>query len=439
MARENFKREQEVLRTLFLDGGAMTRRQFAARLGLSMESLDKVIAELKQAWDASCGDNLLLCENGAYVLPRFRRKQNDLTRKVLFVLYRLKAVRQTEVDRIAFVLAKMQQKSQTIPSIIEAMAYELGIELDRKTAESYLDYLVEIGAVRCSKRQRPFQYSLNLELFESLNDDELDELHAFVDFCANTDVFSAAGYLLLDSLESYMKTVRNRQPASPFAYKYNYYGRILDEYLCHKLLGCIAKRQKIRIVYEGKRYRRYRAQHCEREAEGALVVPVRVVYDHQYGRWYLIAFDDDARDKPYDVYRFERIEEIEPTAEEVEAETFRRMEKMAEQGLEQAWIAAFAADNSNKTEVVVRFWFDPATDVTPVNFVRARVEREGRWGTIEEESEASFLYRIRVTDMSEMKSWLLSFGSAAEVVAPELFRRIMMAEWQSMRERYAVI
>ena len=86
MARENFKREQEVLRTLFLDGGAMTRRQFAAQLGLSMESLDKVIAELKQAWDASCGDNLLLCENGAYVLPRFRRKQNDLTRTVLVVL-----------------------------------------------------------------------------------------------------------------------------------------------------------------------------------------------------------------------------------------------------------------------------------------------------------------------------------------------------------------
>lgn len=439
MARENFKREQEVLRTLFLDGGAMTRRQFADQMGLSVESLDKVLAELKQAWDVGCGENPLHCENGSYVFPRFRREQHNLTRKVLSVLYRLKAVRQTEVDRMAFVLTQLQQESQTIPAIIDAMSYESDIELDRKTAESYMDYLVEVGAVTCSKRRRPFQYSLDLRLFESLNDDELDELYAFVDFSANTDVFSAAGYLLLDSLESYLRTVRNRQPVSLFAYKYNYYGRILDEYVCHKLLGCIAARRKIRIVYEGKNYRRYRARNGGNEGgEGKVVVPVRVVYDHQYGRWYLIAFDDAVLEKPYDVYRFERIEEIERMEEPIEAEVFRRMAEMAGQGLEHSWIVS-TADPSEKTEVVVRFWFEPAEGASPVNFIRARVEREGRWGTIEEESEQSFLYRIVITDMSEMKSWLLSFGSAAEVVAPELLRSIMIDEWKRTRERYAVV
>ena len=60
-----------------------------------------------------------------------------------------------------------------------------------------------------------------------------------------------------------------------------------------------------------------------------MVVPVRVVHDHQYGRWYLIAFDDAARDKPYDVYRFERMEEIEPMEETVEVEVFQRMAEIA--------------------------------------------------------------------------------------------------------------
>ena len=86
-----------------------------------------------------------------------------------------------------------------------------------------------------------------------------------------------------------------RQPVSPFAYKYNYFGRILDEYVCHELLRCLAERRKICIVYEGKNYRRYRAQGGDgKSVAGKVIIPLRVVYDHQYGRWYLIGVDDDA-------------------------------------------------------------------------------------------------------------------------------------------------
>ena len=440
MARENFRREQELLRTLLLDGGAMTRRQLAAQMGLSVESLDKVLSELKEAWDATCGDIPLRCEQGSYILDRSRQSHSSLMRGVLNILYRLKAVRQTEIDRIAFILGRMRQASQTLPSLIEAMACETELgEPDRKTVKSYLDYLVDIGAVACDKSRRPFQYRLELFLLDSLTDVELDELYSFVDFAANTDVFSAAGYLLLDSLGDYLRVERGRQPVSPFAYKYNYFGRILDEYVCHELLQCLAERRKIRIVYEGKNYRRYRAQTVnEKTVAGKVIIPLRVVYDHQYGRWYLIGVDDDGKDKPGEIYRFERIEEIEPLPETVSPEVFDRLATAAAAGLSQAWVVS-TAEAAEPVEVVVRFWYDPTPGESPFNFIRARLMREGRWGTLEPESEKTFLYKIKITDLSEIRSWLMGFGSSAEVLAPESLRQTMIEHWTEMEKRYGPV
>lgn len=440
MARENFRREQELLRTLLLDGGAMTRRQLAALMGLSVESLDKVLAELKEAWDATCGDIPLRCEQGAYILDRSRQSHSSLMRGVLNILYRLKAVRQTEIDRIAFILGRMRQASQTLPSLIEAMACETELgEPDRKTVQGYLDYLLELGAVVCDKSRRPFQYRLELSLLDSLTDEELDELYSFVDFAANTDIFSAVGYLLLDSLGDYLRVERGMLPVSPFAYKYNYFGRILDEYVCHELLQCLAERRKIRIVYEGKHYRRYRAQgDGGKPVAGKVIIPLRVVYDHQYGRWYLIGVDDDARDKPGEVYRFERIEEIEPLPETVSPAVFDHLAAAAAAGLSQAWVVS-TSEAAEPVDVVVRFWFDPTPGESPFNFIRARVMRDGRWGTIEPESDTSFLYRIQITDLSEIRSWLMGFGSSAEVLAPESLRQTMIEHWTEMEKHYGAV
>ena len=433
MARENFKREQEVLRTLFLDGGAMTRRQFADQMGLSVESLDKVLAEIKRALDTVGCDEQLRCEKGSYVFVRDRRTNSTLVQKVLSVLYRMKAVRQTEIERIAFILGQLQKDDQTLPMLIDAFSDELGVEVDRKTAQAYIDYLVEVGVVSCAKRRRPFRYSLTPSLFDQLGDEELEELYSFVDFAANTDVFSAAGCLMLDSQATYMEQVRGLDTATQCNYKYNYFGRILDEYVCHELLDCISRRKKIRIIYGGKEYNRYRT--LTGEATGLLrrvIVPVRIVYDHQYGRWYLLAFADRAREKPYDVYRIERIEQIEALEQTVEADVFRRMVDSTKAGIDRSWVVS-TVNQADEIEVVVRFWFDIDAARSKVNFIQERVAREGRWGTIEPESENTFLYRIVITDMSEIKSWLLSFGPAAEVVEPELLRHIIIDEWEQVK------
>ena len=436
MARETFKREQEVLRILFLDSGAMTRRQFADRLGLSVESLDKVLAELRKALGTTGASGTIDCENGAYVLARDRSFTRTLTQNLLSILYRLKGVRQTEIERFTFIIGQLRRGDRTLPQLLNAFSDELSIELDRKTLQSYMDYLVEAGTVRCKTDARPFLYQLDMQLFDSLTDDELESLYRFVDFAANTAVLSAVGYLLQDSLGDHMRNERNLAPQTPFAYKYNYHGRILDEYVCQELLSCMAAQRKIRLEYGGKDYRRYRSKlHEPKEAAGRIVIPSRIVYDHQYGRWYLLGYETVNGKSVQQIYRFERIERLEPLEEVIEAAEQKRLLALTKSSQENSWVVS-TAGGSQDEEVVVRFWFDPSTVANTVNFIRERVEREGRWGTLETETDSTFLYRIVVADHSEIKSWLLGFGSAAEVLAPELLRREICQDWQRMVERY---
>jgi len=437
LARENFKREQEVLRTLFLDGGAMTRRQFAAQLGLSMESLDKVLSEIKRALDAVGCDDQLRCEKGSYIFARDRRSSSEMVQKVLSVIYRMKAVRQTEIERIILILRQLQQGCQTLPRLIDSFMDELKVEVDRKTAQTYIDYLIEVGIVSCNNKKRPFRYSLKPSLFELLANAELEELYSFVEFAANTDVFSAAGCLMLDSLAMYMRQKRGIEAGIQVTYKYNYFGRILDEYICHELLDSISKRKKIRIIYGGKESSRYRSFSGESQgSHRGVIIPVRIVYDHQYGRWYLLAFKDRPRKETYDVYRIERIKQIEPLEQTVDEAVFKRMIDSVRTGIDRSWVVS-TVTQAEEVEVVVRFWFATGTGGTSANYIRERVEREGRWGTIEPEGENTFIYRIAITDMSEIKSWLLSFGSAAEVMEPEILRHIIINEWEQVERHYA--
>jgi hypothetical protein len=53
MAREGFKKEQELLRLLFLDGGGMNRSQLACRLGISIDGLDKTMQQVKTLLEES--------------------------------------------------------------------------------------------------------------------------------------------------------------------------------------------------------------------------------------------------------------------------------------------------------------------------------------------------------------------------------------------------
>lgn len=71
--------------------------------------------------------------------------------------------------------------------------------------------------------------------------------------------------------------------------------------------------------------------------------------------------------------------------------------------------------------------------------MRERVEAQGQWGTITNESDSTFLYEITVNGIYEIKPWLRSFGSSCEVLEPAWLRREFITEWKEIQAYYESI
>lgn len=69
----------------------------------------------------------------------------------------------------------------------------------------------------------------------------------------------------------------------------------------------------------------------------------------------------------------------------------------------------------------------------------ARIARERRWHPSQELEEISadqVLIRLRVSELVEVKSWVLHFGGAARVIAPDALRELVCEEIEEMNNNY---
>lgn len=119
-----------------------------------------------------------------------------------------------------------------------------------------------------------------------------------------------------------------------------------------------------------------------------------------------------------------QVEEGEPVEEE---EFAQRLQQLMLQ-MEHSWVT----DTNRAVKVAVRF-YNPSR--SGANFIRERVEAQGQWGVITEESDTTFLYEITVNEIFEIKPWLRSFGSSCEILEPR-WRKQFMEEWKEIKRYY---
>ena len=141
---------------------------------------------------------------------------------------------------------------------------------------------------------------------------------------------------------------------------------------------------------------------------------------HNYrGDWFLIAFDTLRND--FRIFLVGRIEKW-----KVLPEKFERDESFDAS----AWIGnAFQLHGGSEVEQV-SIWFSPQ---------RAQFIRERQWHasqSIEERPDGSLVLHMQTAGLVEVKYWVLSFGSHAEVLEPESLREECMAEIKQMRQVY---
>ena len=433
MAKEGFDKEIQFLRMLVLTSGAFNRQQFAERLGISVHTFDKTQRRLKEIL------------NGVYQhLPEEQRKQlsdaiqfsyYESSDPILLFLFRAKSVKETESERISLLLEAMDGQARTAKELLEICSASLppGLPMpDEKTIRADLKYLEEVGVIKKEHTARPFRYRLQNDLAAGLSDEELVELFDFVDIMANTQVPSVQGYLLRDSLK---KQLLRRQSGSaaaePFLYKYHYNSRILDEAHLFTLISAIEQRCKVSFLYfSPKSEKSYSSKNTnplfEREHAGQHVttLPLKVVYDHQYGRWYLLSNSKIGIRK----YRLEGITQLE-VEDAVGQLPFEQKSIELEQRMTNSWLI----DTGRPVTVRARF-FHPKGSGN--NFIKERVLLQGQWGHIHSEDESSFIYEITVNGTTEIKPWLRSFGSSCEVLEPLFLRQELIAEWKEIASYY---
>jgi len=145
---------------------------------------------------------------------------------------------------------------------------------------------------------------------------------------------------------------------------------------------------------------------------------------HLYNRggdWYLIAFDHLR--SAFRTFHTGRVDRWEVLASGFTRDpTFRLEEWMAQ---------AFQLERGEEpVEVAVRF-----------DSYQARYIRERRWHPTQEIEElpgGSLVLRLRVGGLSEIKRWVMSYGSHAEVLVPESLRKEIAAEARSVASMYRV-
>ncbi|SEO47919.1 YafY family protein [Paenibacillus sp. OV219] len=444
MARESFDKEIQFLRMLVLTSGAYNRQQFAKRLGISVHTFDKTIRKLKEIASSTGGQ--LPEEQSKEIADALRLNYYDSADPLLLFLFRAKSLKESESVRLALLLAALDEKPQTALELLDVCCNapdtaHIALFPDEKTIRSDLRYLEEVGVIKREPGPRPYRYRMQDDLVRKLTGEELRDLLNFVDVMANTQIPSVQGYLLRDHLKKSAAHKRSSSDdggggmsdaAEPFLYKYHYYSRILDEAHLFTLLGAIQNRRKVTLLYfSPKSDTSYASKNTnplfEREHEGRAetALPIKVVYDHQYGRWYMLA--NNSRDG-IRKYRLEGMTQI-AEGEQVAEELFEAKRSELETRIKHSWLI----DTGRVVTVRVRFFHPGGSEP---NFVKERVLLQGQWGEIVEEEEDSFIYEIIVNGTTEIRPWLRSFGSSCEVLAPATLRREMIEEWKEIASYY---
>ena len=432
MAREGFDKEMQLLRLMFLTAGAYNRQQLAQRLGISVHTLDKTVKKLKEI--QSTIYQYVTDEEKKGYYTQLRYNHFAVTDNFLMFLYHAKSLKESEVERLSRLLEQLGQQPCSTKELLDCfLSTPTGEVPDEKTLRQDLKYLEELGVIQKSGEARPFVYSFAQDLWNCLTEDELLDLHDFIDIMANTQLPAVPGYFLRHKTQRLLDRRLQREDWQAFLFKYHFVSRILDEQQALILAAAITKQQMVEFCYfTPKRSKFYDSQNTnpafQRDSSGKPqnVYPLRVIFDHQYGRWYLLA--QESENGPLKKYRVEGMTQL-ALSKQAHPDAFARMQERVDKQIQTSWLI----DTGDPVTIRLRF-FHPKH--TPHSFIKERVEAQGQWGIITEETRDSFVYEITVNGTQEITPWIRSFGSSCEVLAPAFLRRQFQKEWEELLAYY---
>ncbi len=468
----SYRKEEQLLRMLYVEGGVWSRKEMAERLGMDDKHFErffaKFIAVLFDDEHASSDMRRQFRDiaRGKYRFARLRYRSNLLSEHILVRLYRhQKTLRSKEIGNLLNFIEFLQDPNDPLddaefakyfgpklrPLIEKRRASVAHAEIERtmnelefywklrladfgdeetETHRRQLYRIVETlvddeEVVLCEHEGKVPFYRLDLHLFRDYEVRQLADLFYFAQFVANVGLTSAPGFMLLDTLKFYLSRDGYSIHEDLYDVRNAHFYPILDEHKIASLRAAIVDRSNISCRYYSKMGMRQasvkaRDGMTEHELPVIHLTPLLLIKEHTYGRWYLVARTLEGNRV---TYKLEGLDEIVLTNRTITAAEHETWIAEEHHHLQYAWLLA----PKHRIAVKVRF----VDEVV----VRQRVLREmGEHGTIESSDAESFLLYLPVNDALEVKPWIRSFGSAAEVLEPLILRTQIASEWRELLE-----
>jgi predicted DNA-binding transcriptional regulator YafY len=407
MSKHHLRIEEEFFRTLFIEGNAYHKQKIAKRFGVSASYFDKIYRDIKQFFEETYPGIFESHRRDKEAYSRFKYDAYKLTENILIWFYRQTRQKKysEEIERYVLILKILSEKSKTRDEILEELEFFYG-DTDIKLSR-YLNPLIELKILTKTKIKRLEYFTINHTLFEELTIEEIKGFYCFVLFLANTGISSVPGYFLLDTLKSYLRFIGVDEELDLFVFRDNNFTRILDEYKLLELKEAIQAKQFVTFYYFSKTNKKRAFAKTDEENRRVSTIPIKLLYDHQYGRWYLIGVGQKRNEIQF--YKLEGISDVQVQVERVEEEKFALYQTQIDHHLKHSWLL-----KPNKL-INITIKFHKQQDGTDRSLIE-RINREKRWGNIVEETNDYLLVTIEVNGTSEITPWIRSFGPQAEVI-----------------------
>jgi len=270
-------------------------------------------------------------------------------------------------------------EARSAHGIIEGVAELLGRFpqlklLDDSTIRKKLREYEELGLLIGEKRGRELFYRLTPEVIDRSSWQEA------VEFFAEADPLGVIGSYILD---------RSEEDRELFGFKHHYILHALDGEVLLSALEAIGEHRRVRLTNVSLRS----GQACEH-----LAYPLRIYISTQSGRQYLLCWHYGLRRMQF--FRMDAIAKIKLEEPEPEPDRFADSYDRFRKNL---WGVSGGRDHSmDHVEMDVRVEDDEW-------FIPQRLERERRWGHVEQIDEHTWRFTADVYDTSEMLPWLRTF------------------------------
>lgn len=294
--------------------------------------------------------------------------------------------------------------------------------ISSKTVERKLEEMCsELGILRCETVKRTKHYTIEEDILNELDNQELEELITAVALFKNLLFPVTAGYYCEQSLKDYADYERGMdiEVKDYFQYKNLHFHPVIEEHVLWELLKAIHERKYIKLKYNSPKV-------IYKETPEEPLRPYKIRYDINCGRFYLVSFANQNRCV---VSRLDRIEEVEICKQTYKEDKF---EELYKRDFQHSWSSVNLAMGKKPEKIKLEITITEPRE----NYIIERIRSEVPQGAINRIGEGCYHLDMVVNDSFEMVPWIRSYSGYIKIIQGRGVINKVSEDWKEMLENY---